>query len=353
MQIDKFHQLLDDFKGVSSSIKDPTFMEIAGYPHYENVCSNILKFYFQPDNPHGLSDLCLKALLLLVSDYEPQSNVTVEREVTTQAGNRIDILIRSDTHLIAIENKIYHSAVNPFQDYEFFLQQQRAHRKLVMFLLSLYPQSNQNLYGFIPIQYADFFSNLRPLIGEYISKANTKFLISFTDFIETIENLTRGTSMDQSIISLFNERGQEISSLLGEVAKFKAEMRNKVSELGSLIHYQDKPVQIKQWYYRKEQELYDTLVYDIYLAVDFVIAVDCVLSTEGWVIWAHDRKGNLQRVLELFDSLQIPVKANFKGKQRLAHPTVYPYREPLDTIQGVVQDWINRIAIAQDPYEDG
>ncbi len=113
---DLFHQLLDAFKSLPSRIKDPTFMEIAGYPHHENVCSNILKFYLQPDASHGLSDLCLKALLSLASVYEPQSNVTVEREVTTKTGKRIDLLIQSDTHLIAIENKIYHSAVNPFQD---------------------------------------------------------------------------------------------------------------------------------------------------------------------------------------------------------------------------------------------
>lgn len=134
-------------------------------------------------------------------------------EVTTAAGDRIDILIQSDTHLIAIENKIYHSVINPFHDYASFLQQQRGNRKLIMFLLSLYPVKNPDLHGFIPIQYSDFFSKLRPLMGDHITKANTKFLISLTDFIETIENLIRGSAMDESMVNLFHERGSDIVAL--------------------------------------------------------------------------------------------------------------------------------------------
>lgn len=319
-------------------------MEIAGYPHYENVCSNILAFYLQPDASHGLSDLCLKTLLSLTSAYEPQSSVTVEREVTTKAGNRIDILIQSDTHLIAIENKIYHSAVNPFQDYVSFLNQQRSNRKLIMFLLSPYPVREQDLYGFIPIRYSDFFAKLRPLIGDYIARANTKFLISLTDFIETIENLTRGSAMDQSMIALFHERGNEIISLLIEVNRFKAEMREKVAELGSLIDFQDKPIEIKQWYARRGQELFNCLVHDLYLADDCVIAIDCVLSAEGWRILAFNRKGSLEQVRSLFNALQIPYKEAFNDGERIQHPQQYAYNEPLTTIQAIAQDWIDRIA---------
>ena len=351
MQADSFHQLLDAFKSLSSPIKDPTFMEIAGYPHYENVCSNILAFYLQPDAPHGLSDICLKALLSLTSAYEPQSNVTVEREVTTKAGNRIDLLIQSDTHLIAIENKIYHSAVNPFQDYVSFLQQQRSNRKLIMFLLSLYPPGEQDLYGFIPIRYSDFFLNLRPLIGDYIARANTKFLISLTDFIETIENLTRGSAMDQSMIALFHERKSEIIALLEEASSFKAEMRKKVSELSSMMNLQNKPVLIRQRFYRKERSLFDSSVHDIFLGSNIVLVVSCVLATEGWKIVAFDQNRDLEKARSLFNTLQIPFQevSNDAGQLELIHPTKYPYNEPLTTIRDIAQAWIDRIAISQNP----
>ena len=38
-------------------------MEIGGYPHYENVCSNFLAFFFNPERPHGLGSLFLDALV--------------------------------------------------------------------------------------------------------------------------------------------------------------------------------------------------------------------------------------------------------------------------------------------------
>ena len=55
--------LLDEFNKVPGRISRPqTFMEIGGYPHYENVCSNFLAFFFDPEGPHGLDSLFLEAL---------------------------------------------------------------------------------------------------------------------------------------------------------------------------------------------------------------------------------------------------------------------------------------------------
>ena len=45
----------------------------------------------------------------------------VEREVSTTAGNRIDILIKSNSHAVLIENKIFAVVANPFDDYEAYL----------------------------------------------------------------------------------------------------------------------------------------------------------------------------------------------------------------------------------------
>lgn len=343
MQANQFHQLLDDFKGLSSPIKDPTFMEIAGYPHYENVCSNILEFYFQPDAAHGLSDLCLKALLALAPepDDEPQSSVTVEREVATKKG-RIDIVIESEAYLIGIENKIYHLVNNPLEDYACHLEKRRGNRKLILFILSLYPVEDQDLHSFISIQYSDFFSKLRPLMGDYIARAKTKFLISLTDFMETIENLREGTSMDQNVIKLFQERSSEITSMLEEVNKFKAELRRKVSELKQIIDFQNQPVSIEQKFYRKERMLLDQVFYEIPLTDKFCPVVVCQLSTQGWTVLAFNRKGDFDKVRFLFNTLHIPFEERSDGT-RLIHPIIYPYDEPLDTIQKVAQGWINKI----------
>lgn len=72
-------------------------MEIAGYPPYENVCSNVLAFFFDPSNPHGLGTLCLDAVAQVggITDQGEtiSSNVQIDREKRTNTGNFIDILI--------------------------------------------------------------------------------------------------------------------------------------------------------------------------------------------------------------------------------------------------------------------
>ena len=75
-----------------------TFFDVAGSPHYENVVSNILKFFFSPIEEHGFGDLWLKALL---NSYKTITNEelsidnlysieTIEREVYTENKKRID-----------------------------------------------------------------------------------------------------------------------------------------------------------------------------------------------------------------------------------------------------------------------
>ena len=80
----RFDNLLDEFgKLPKRPERQPTFLEIAGYPHYENVCSRILAFFFDSGKPHGLGTLFLDALAQVggIQNRETiDSNVSVERE---------------------------------------------------------------------------------------------------------------------------------------------------------------------------------------------------------------------------------------------------------------------------------
>jgi hypothetical protein len=90
--------LLDEFNKVPGRISRPqTFMEIAGYPHYEHVRSNFLAFFFDRKGPLGLGNLWLEALMSSAvstgAEWGLGGNVSVEREVAAEVGNRIDLLI--------------------------------------------------------------------------------------------------------------------------------------------------------------------------------------------------------------------------------------------------------------------
>jgi hypothetical protein len=87
VNFDDINRLLDEFARLPRLPEpDKTFMEIAGYPHYENVASNILEFFLNPENGTGLEALLLESLLASagVKTSELDLEVTnVSREAPT------------------------------------------------------------------------------------------------------------------------------------------------------------------------------------------------------------------------------------------------------------------------------
>src|SRR5687768_8358971 len=101
-----FLGLLQAYSTVPKRPIQRTFLEIAGIAHHENVWSNILQFFLEPQNEHGLDNLVLTALseCLGKNSFQvfPGQKVVVEREVTSLAGGRMDLVIETPTHLIVV-----------------------------------------------------------------------------------------------------------------------------------------------------------------------------------------------------------------------------------------------------------
>ena len=55
---ERYKKLFEELRKIKSGpARRKTFMDISGYPHYENVVSNILSFYFDDSEEHGMKDL--------------------------------------------------------------------------------------------------------------------------------------------------------------------------------------------------------------------------------------------------------------------------------------------------------
>ncbi len=321
-------KLLDDFRELPGRVEHPrTFMEIAGYPHYENVCSNILAFFMDPKETHGLETLILDALAsagnIATADEGVGGNVSVEREVITDAGNRIDILIESDDRAILIENKIYAGVSNPFEDYTVYLNRRtpegRAQHKL---LLTLYPTSEGSEWCFMNLTYTEFVGEIRSLLGRYVSRADTRHLTIFLDFLNTLENLQRGTRMDQKFVEFLAERGDDVQSLFNGLKSFRAEMRSKVRELESLIDLEGfENIEAHDAWRGDTVSMSDNLYQHIRVADDLLVGIDTHLNPHGWEIqvFARDR-GDPSKLRALLESLKIPFEEEERnGYKRFIH----------------------------------
>ncbi len=346
---ENFEKLLDDFKKLPGRIERPqTFMEIAGYPHYENVCSNILAFFMDPEESHGLGTLVLDALVsagnIAAADEEVNSNISVEREVSTSAGNRIDILIESDTQAVLVENKIYASVNNPFDDYSAYLDQIADGRTKHKLLLTLDPTSEGSKWDFENLTYEEFVEQIRSLLGHHVSGADTRHLTMFLDFLNTLENLQKGSRMDSRFVNLLAEQHEDAENFLVEIEAFRKDLRKKVRELRSLINI-EKYISIKQSFDRPTTSLYADLIHDVPVSESLTVRIETSIFAQGWEIWIWPENGSYSDLKNLLQRLEIPFE-EYREDNGFYHQDnfVHKYSENLDGIRALLQGLIDKLA---------
>lgn len=353
-RVEDFKALLDDFKKFSGHrVERPrTFMEIAGNPHSEELCSNVLAFYMDPEESHGLGSLVLDALARagnIAVDEGVGGDVSVDREVGTDVGKRIDILIESDSHAILIENKIHAPADNPFDDYAAYLDKIAGDRNPHKLLLTLDPRSGGREWGFTNLIYEEFVGEIRSLLGSYVSGADTRHLTMFLDFLNTLENLQRGTRMDKEFVNFLAEQSDDIENLFTDFDRFKKELDGKVKGLQSLVDAKSRhPDIIGEGAGRKAILAYQ-LHHIIKVAEDFHAHISTIVSPHGWQIeFFVERKGDRSRLRELLQHRGIQFE---ERDERFIHPTRFDYDEDLNEIKPVLQDLINKLATSREREE--
>ncbi len=338
--------LLDEFGNLPERIERPqTFMEIGGYPHYENVCSNFLAFFFDPDEAHGLGSLFLDALCEVTEgdDGEPilGGSISVEREVSTAEGNRIDLLITSDSHVFLIENKIFAGVVNPFKDYARHLESEEfrelAKRKV---LLTLTPASEGREWGFVNLTYPAFIDRVRSMLGHHVSEADTRYLVIALDFLNTLENLQEGSRMNREFIELLNERGDEVERFSAALKAFRDELRKKVRDLQSLVILEAHN-NVRQYIWRGDSPLFDVLVHDVYVDEKPRIGIDTRVHSWGWEIQFFPRQsGSWEYLRKILEDAEIP----FEEGWRFLCSQRFDYDEDLNVVAPVVRELVEKIA---------
>jgi hypothetical protein len=348
-RLQNFEELLDEFRQLPGGVERPrTFMEIAGYPHYENACSNILAFFMDPEEPHGLGTLVLDALMSVGDNNEAYEvvggNVSVEREVNTEKG-RIDILITSDDHVILIENKIYAGVSNPLDDYSSYLDQIANDHDKHKFILTLYPTSAGSNWSFTNLTHSKFVEQIRSMLGHYVTSADTRHLTIFLDFLNTLENFQRGSRMDRKLVKFLAERSDDVGDLFADLKRLRVEMREKVQELQTLTdtgQYQS----VKEGLFREDiSTMSDILYQDIHVAKDLPVFIDTVVRPRGWEIQVYVRRGgNPSKLKDLLQRLEIP----FEEEKPFIHPARFAYDEDLNQIKPIVQELIDKLATVEE-----
>lgn len=301
MNLDIFKQVLSEASELYSKIpvREKTFMDVSGYPHYENVCSNILAFYFNTTEEHNMKNLVINSLIKVlknnninIESIKENDIVKVNREYTTLKGNRIDIVLENDNFVIGIENKLDASVYNDLSDYANTINS--INKKSVKILLSLHNNSKVcETTEFINITYSELFNQLNIDLLNY-QDSNNKWYIFIKEFIKNLENYEGESEMEEEILNWLKENKKELEKL-DEIKQFAMKsIGRKEEELKNLLEEKLNINFIKVWKGNTSMACY--------IDSPKKYHVDAALNPEGWKIglftWSVANNNKIKQILQ-------------------------------------------------------
>ncbi len=238
--IDKYSEFLSQ-DIPEMDVRRKSFLECSGLNYKELVNSNILQFYFDPNEEHGFGNLFLESLLSFVEEetrkriQEKFEIVEVVREFSTNSG-RIDLIIKGYVEgvnrvqsVVIIENKIHHFFDNnPFDDYwKSFPEVSEKDKVGILLTLN---KENYLPPNFKNITHKKLITKVFNIIGDRISHSDDRHLLFLKDYKLTIDNLSDIPKMEDSIKFMY-EHGQKIIQL----TKLETKVLNGLKEQCKIV----------------------------------------------------------------------------------------------------------------------
>ena len=245
----KFDELIHEFNSIPKSPIEPTYLELCKYPYnrFEEICSRLLCFYFDPSKEHGFGDLFLQSLLELMPHSNGIPIISDDVRVISEdnaEGKRLDILIYSKEFVIGIENKINARLYNPLDTYKIRINQYSS-ENIYCVVLSLRPIVNKiemgimAQVGFNNITYKQLFSVAIAKIADQVTDSNNKYVLYLKDFSKTLLNMTGQDFISKELADYFHKKLDEVEQLVDFYNKFKSEIsyiqKQKIKYLKELL----------------------------------------------------------------------------------------------------------------------
>ena len=354
--VETYLKLFLAFQKLPETKRNRTLLEVSGYPHYENVASNILAFYFNPAEEHGLKELLLSAFFQMagIKELPPMDGVEVLRETGTDSANRIDLIIENEAFTIGIENKIFHWLANDLEQYAQVIDR-RGYRKNIVIkaLLGLnsIPATQSLKGGFTSYTYTQLWQQVRAILGQYIANANPRWVTYLIDFMETTTNLA-GHNMDlKRTDQFFIEHNDLIEQLLAERNAFLNRLNQKVTNLRAMIAEAPAGSALSQapWVYKGS-----CVVLDFQISESYAIAFDLYLKPLGWELQLFGR--NRKSTGFLHKLIGQPALQDRTGNALVVHDRYIVQTWSIQTDLGEIRDevcaWIEAVREASKTVTD-
>ncbi|MCI9705802.1 PD-(D/E)XK nuclease family protein [Vibrio parahaemolyticus] len=257
-ELSRYEALLEKIKGLPSQPDSETsIFGIGSKGYFENPTTDILAFFCDDNGDHRLNALVLESLVQCLPESVNAIDCSLcsspEREVTTESGKRIDLLLEADDWVIVLENKIYHHQNNPFDDYEAFVSgnkyQRFKNKQPIFVVLSPSGDAPQDYSQWHGVSYPKLIQAIKDNLSQhFFSQPLNKWVILLREFILHLETLmTTQTTPEETL--------EFVLKNLGDIQKLQELKSNAINdyhqELQQLIQEQiEQSVKIRlhHWY---------------------------------------------------------------------------------------------------------
>jgi len=265
--IEEWQKILDEFSQHQIEIEE-TFMGVCRYKweRFEEICSRVLKFFFDPNEKHGFRDLWFKALCQLIEHKEYCNSNLDELEILLEdptkkaeydqikkfiknpdfigdiKKKKIDIVLKHPKFVITIENKIDANLYNYLYIYKNHIDNCYPDIKDKHFyVLTAHTIDEAKLKdrdpekAFEVKKYEQLFKNVESLLGKYIAKGEQKYLTFMLDFIQTIRNMVKEMELTEFENSFFADNKTVIGKMTKKYNTWKNDVLNTRNETTSKL----------------------------------------------------------------------------------------------------------------------
>lgn len=213
-------QLIKHIKNLPTpETPEKTIFGIGSRGYYENPTSDVLAFFCDSEGAHGLGNLMMEAVFDSLGYCNQEEALTFddisliaepEREVFTEDGKYIDILLESNDWVMVIENKVFHKLNNPFKSYQHHIDKEEQYQGKYPIFVVLSPKGNAPT-GWLGLSYPALLDSVREKLAQaFITQPINKWLVLLREFILHLEGIMSGSTISPETTDYILENLREI-----------------------------------------------------------------------------------------------------------------------------------------------
>ncbi|WP_415668901.1 PD-(D/E)XK nuclease family protein, partial [Vibrio rarus] len=200
MELEQLEILLNKYRNLPVIESEKTIFDIGTRGHFENPTSDIIAFFCNSTEQHGMANLFGNSIIELInrnSDKnitETSLPITCDREVSTENNKRLDLVLEYNDYFVIIEVKVEHDQVNPFNEYESYGEKLGSEFNKEVFYAILSPSGKVNdpsvAQRWVGISFNDLKTTVsKNLHTHFMLSEINKWVFVLRDFLLHLERL--------------------------------------------------------------------------------------------------------------------------------------------------------------------